>query len=45
VLSVGLGLAPFHELVLPITVTLLAAAAWITVLQRVLSVRQQLRAT
>jgi CDP-diacylglycerol--glycerol-3-phosphate 3-phosphatidyltransferase len=44
VLSVGLGLAPFHELVLPITVTLLAAAAWITVVQRVLSVRQQLRA-
>ena len=45
VLSVGLGLAPFHELVLPITVTLLAAAAWITVVQRVLSVRQQLRAS
>jgi CDP-diacylglycerol--glycerol-3-phosphate 3-phosphatidyltransferase len=45
VLSVGLGLAPFHELVLPITIALLAATAWITVLQRVLSVRQQLRAS
>jgi CDP-diacylglycerol--glycerol-3-phosphate 3-phosphatidyltransferase len=44
-LSVGLGLAPFHELVLPITVTILAATAWITVVQRVLSVRQQLRAS
>ena len=43
-LSVGLGLAPFHELVLPITVTILAVTAWITVTQRVLSVRQQLRA-
>jgi CDP-diacylglycerol--glycerol-3-phosphate 3-phosphatidyltransferase len=44
-LSVGLGLAPFHELVLPVTVTILAVTAWITVVQRVLSVRQQLRAT
>jgi CDP-diacylglycerol---glycerol-3-phosphate 3-phosphatidyltransferase len=43
VLSVGLGLAPFHELVLPITIAVLAASAWITVVQRVLSVRQQLR--
>jgi CDP-diacylglycerol---glycerol-3-phosphate 3-phosphatidyltransferase len=43
VLSIGLGLAPFHELVLPITIALLAATAWITVVQRVLSVRQQLR--
>jgi CDP-diacylglycerol---glycerol-3-phosphate 3-phosphatidyltransferase len=44
VLSVGLGLAPFHELVLPITIALLATTAWITVVQRVLSVRRQLRA-
>jgi len=44
VLSVGLALAPFHELVLPITIALLAATAWITVCQRVLSVRRQLRA-
>lgn len=43
VLSVGLGLAPFHELVLPITIALLAATAWLTVVQRVLSVRTQLR--
>jgi CDP-diacylglycerol--glycerol-3-phosphate 3-phosphatidyltransferase len=43
VLSVGLGLAPFNELVLPITIAVLAATAWITVVQRVLSVRQQLR--
>jgi CDP-diacylglycerol--glycerol-3-phosphate 3-phosphatidyltransferase len=42
VLSVGLGLAPFHELVLPLTIAVLAATAWITVVQRVLSVRQQL---
>ena len=45
VLSIGLGLAPFHELVLPITIALLAATAWLTVVQRVLSVRQQLRAS
>ena len=44
VLSVGLGLAPFHELVLPLTIAILAATAWITVVQRVLSVRRQLRA-
>jgi CDP-diacylglycerol---glycerol-3-phosphate 3-phosphatidyltransferase len=44
VLSVGLGLAPFHELILPITIALLATTAWITVVQRVLSVRRQLRA-
>ena len=43
VLSVGLGLAPFHELVLPVTIALLAATAWLTVVQRVLSVRAQLR--
>ena len=45
VLSVGLGLAPFHELVLPITIAVLATTAWITVGQRVLSVRQQLSAS
>ena len=44
VLSVGLGLAPFHELVLPLTIAVLAATAWLTVVQRVLSVRAQLRA-
>jgi len=43
VLSVGLGLAPLHELVLPAAIALLALTAWITVLQRVLSVRAQLR--
>jgi hypothetical protein len=43
VLSVGLGLAPLDELVLPITIAVLAATAWITVVQRVLSVRHQLR--
>lgn len=43
VLSIGLGLAPLHELVLPVTIAILAATAWITVGQRVLSVRQQLR--
>jgi CDP-diacylglycerol---glycerol-3-phosphate 3-phosphatidyltransferase len=44
VLSVGLGLAPFHDLVLPLTIALLSATAWLTVVQRVLSVRSQLRA-
>ena len=43
VITTGLVLAPIHELVLPLTMALLAATAWVTVLQRVLSVRSQLR--
>jgi hypothetical protein len=43
VITTGLVLAPVHELVLPITMAALAVTAWITVLQRVLSVRSQLR--
>jgi CDP-diacylglycerol---glycerol-3-phosphate 3-phosphatidyltransferase len=44
VITAGLVLAPAHELVLPATIAVLAATAWTTVLQRVLSVRAQLRA-
>jgi CDP-diacylglycerol---glycerol-3-phosphate 3-phosphatidyltransferase len=44
VITAGLVLAPLHELVLPIAIGVLAATAWATVLQRVLSVRAQLRA-
>src|SRR5919108_4022886 len=44
VVTAGLVLAPFHELVLPSTIALLTATAWLTVLQRVLAVRDQLRA-
>ena len=43
VITAGLVLAPLHELVLPATMALLTATAWATVLQRVLSVRSQLR--
>jgi CDP-diacylglycerol---glycerol-3-phosphate 3-phosphatidyltransferase len=43
VITTGLVLAPAHELVLPVTMAFLAATAWVTVLQRVLSVRTQLR--
>jgi CDP-diacylglycerol--glycerol-3-phosphate 3-phosphatidyltransferase len=43
VITTGLVLAPLHELVLPVTMAVLAATAWLTVLQRVLSVRTQLR--
>lgn len=43
VITTGLVLAPLHELVLPSAIALLTATAWITVLQRVLSVRAQLR--
>jgi CDP-diacylglycerol---glycerol-3-phosphate 3-phosphatidyltransferase len=43
VITAGLVLAPLHELVLPSTMALLTATAWLTVLQRVLSVRSQLR--
>jgi CDP-diacylglycerol--glycerol-3-phosphate 3-phosphatidyltransferase len=42
VISVGLALAPVHELVLPVTMIVLTTTAWITVLQRVLAVRRQL---
>ena len=44
VIVTGLVLAPLHELVLPSAIALLTATAWITVVQRVLSVRKQLRA-
>jgi CDP-diacylglycerol--glycerol-3-phosphate 3-phosphatidyltransferase len=43
VITSGLVLAPAHELVLPATIALLAATAWVTVVQRVLAVRSQLR--
>lgn len=43
VITAGLVLAPLHELVLPLTIAVLAATAWVTVLQRVLAVRRQLR--
>jgi CDP-diacylglycerol--glycerol-3-phosphate 3-phosphatidyltransferase len=43
VIAVGLALAPLHELVLPLTLVLLTATAWLTVVQRVLAVRSQLR--
>jgi CDP-diacylglycerol---glycerol-3-phosphate 3-phosphatidyltransferase len=43
VITTGLVLAPLHELVLPSTMALLTATAWLTVVQRVLSVRSQLR--
>ena len=42
-LSTGLVLAPLHEYVLPVTMALLTATAWLTVAQRVLAVRDQLR--
>ena len=44
VITSGLVLAPLHELVLPGAIALLTATAWITVVQRVLAVRAQLRA-
>ena len=44
VITTGLVLAPLHEYVLPAAIALLAATAWLTVLQRVLAVRRQLRA-
>jgi phosphatidylinositol phosphate synthase len=43
VITAGLVLAPIHELVLPSTIALLTATAWLTVLQRILFVRKQLR--
>jgi CDP-diacylglycerol--glycerol-3-phosphate 3-phosphatidyltransferase len=43
VITTGLVLAPIHELVLPATMALLATTAWITVVQRIVFVRTQLR--
>jgi len=43
VITAGLVFAPIHELILPSTIALLTATAWLTVLQRVLFVRKQLR--
>jgi CDP-diacylglycerol---glycerol-3-phosphate 3-phosphatidyltransferase len=43
VITTGLVLAPIDDLVLPATMALLAATAWITVVQRILFVRKQLR--
>jgi CDP-diacylglycerol--glycerol-3-phosphate 3-phosphatidyltransferase len=43
VITSGLVLAPLHEYVLPVTMALLTATAWLTVAQRVLAVRDQLR--
>lgn len=43
VITTGLTLAPIHELVLPATLVVLTATAWLTVAQRVLAVRSQLR--
>ena len=45
VITTGLVVAPIDDLVLPATMALLAATAWITVVQRILFVRKQLRAT
>jgi CDP-diacylglycerol--glycerol-3-phosphate 3-phosphatidyltransferase len=44
VITAGLVLAPFHELILASTIALLTATAWATVVQRILFVRKQLRA-
>jgi CDP-diacylglycerol--glycerol-3-phosphate 3-phosphatidyltransferase len=44
VITAGLVLAPIDDLVLPGAIAVLTASAWVTVLQRVLSVRAQLRA-
>jgi CDP-diacylglycerol---glycerol-3-phosphate 3-phosphatidyltransferase len=43
VITAGLCLAPLHDLILPSTIALLAATAWLTVLQRILFVRKQLQ--
>ena len=43
VITAGLVLAPLHDLILPATIALLAATAWLTVVQRALFVRKQLR--
>jgi CDP-diacylglycerol--glycerol-3-phosphate 3-phosphatidyltransferase len=43
VITTGLCLAPLHDLILPSTIALLAATAWLTVVQRILFVRKQLQ--
>jgi CDP-diacylglycerol--glycerol-3-phosphate 3-phosphatidyltransferase len=43
VITAGLVLAPLDELVLPCVMAVLTATAWLTVVQRVLAVRRQLR--
>jgi CDP-diacylglycerol--glycerol-3-phosphate 3-phosphatidyltransferase len=43
VITAGLVLAPIHDLILPSTIALLTATAWLTVAQRILFVRKQLR--
>jgi CDP-diacylglycerol---glycerol-3-phosphate 3-phosphatidyltransferase len=43
VITAGLVLAPIHDTLLPATMALLTATAWLTVVQRVLAVRSQLR--
>jgi CDP-diacylglycerol---glycerol-3-phosphate 3-phosphatidyltransferase len=43
VITAGLVLAPLHDTLLPATMALLTATAWVTVVQRVLAVRGQLR--
>jgi CDP-diacylglycerol--glycerol-3-phosphate 3-phosphatidyltransferase len=43
VITAGLVFAPIHALILPSTIALLTATAWLTVLQRILFVRKQLR--
>ena len=42
VITTGLVLAPISDLILPITMAILATTAWITVVQRILFVRKQL---
>jgi CDP-diacylglycerol--glycerol-3-phosphate 3-phosphatidyltransferase len=43
VITTGLCLAPLHDLILPSTIALLTATAWLTVVERLLFVRKQLR--
>jgi CDP-diacylglycerol--glycerol-3-phosphate 3-phosphatidyltransferase len=43
VITTGLVLAPIDDRILPVVIGILAATAWITVLQRILAVRRQLR--
>jgi phosphatidylinositol phosphate synthase len=43
VITAGLCLAPLDDLILPITIALLAGTAWLTVIQRILFVRKQLQ--
>jgi CDP-diacylglycerol--glycerol-3-phosphate 3-phosphatidyltransferase len=43
VITVGLVLAPISDLILPITMAILATTAWVTLFQRILFVRKQLQ--